>query len=282
MNYLQVNNKALRIAHQLEGVMLTLPLDFAAEKTGFPAFNLAKESLLLQDLSDLEIENNLRLGNRVECFFKYLLGKMKDYDLILQGTQIIENKITLGELDFIVFDKQNKVFEHIEIAGKFYLYDDSFLEEEKRWIGPNRTDSLFDKCEKLKNKQFALLQNEITQKLFSNIDIDVTKIRQSLYFIAQLFVPLRLKDASFPLVKPENIKGYYVNLEEFQDEKFKTCQYFVPEKQDWFSEPKHCEIWFSYQDIQNSISLHFSEYKSPLLWVKTSENRFEIIFVVWW
>lgn len=282
MNYLQFHNETLRLKHQLDGFIKTLPLDLATSLCQISFFDLKINDNLFENLSNLKIEKNLRLGNRVEYLFEYILIQMPNIDVVAKSIQIVENKITLGELDFIVFDKLKNEFIHIEIANKFYLYDANINEEKKRWIGPNRTDSLVEKCRKLEEKQFPLLENKTTQNQLKTLGIDVFNIKQALHFKAQLFVPLHLKNYIFPLVKAENIKGYFVNLKQFKQAEFKNYQYFIPEKQDWFSEPKNVEVWFTFLEIQDSISLHFKEEKSPLIWVKKNKNEFEKVFLVWW
>jgi len=282
LNYLKSHNEVLRLKHQLKGFVETLPLDLAISLCQISFFDLKIYENFFENLFSLKIDKNLRLGNRVEYLFEYALRKMPNIEVVVKSIQIVENKITLGELDFIVFDKLKNEFTHIEIANKFYLYDEKITVEKQRWIGPNRTDSLVEKCEKLRTKQFPLIDNKTTKSQLVALGIDVFRIKQAIHFKAQLFVPLHLQNKVFPLVNAENIKGYYLNLKQFQQAEFKHYEYFIPEKQDWFTEPENGEIWFTFQEIQDSILLHFKEEKSPLIWVKKNENEFEKVFLVWW
>ncbi len=71
-----------------------------------------------------------------------------DIEIIGQNIQVIENKITISELDCLILDNHKPV--HIEIVYKFYLYDESLTGNEiDKWIGPNRNDSLKHKITKL-------------------------------------------------------------------------------------------------------------------------------------
>lgn len=72
------------------------------------------------DTSDLKIENiridtKLPLGKRVEYFFEHYLNLSNRYEVLKKNIQIIKNKNTLGELDFIVFDKKENCFKHVEL-----------------------------------------------------------------------------------------------------------------------------------------------------------------------
>ena len=100
------------------------------------------------------------------CFEAYLKASSK-FELLAANLQIHSEKETLGELDYIVRNLETEKIVHIELACKFYLYDENAGElEEQKWIGPNRKDSLFDKLEKVKRKQFPLLYTtETLQKL---------------------------------------------------------------------------------------------------------------------
>jgi hypothetical protein len=61
----------------------------------------------------------------------------------------------------------------MELAYKFYLFDPSISSEPiNNWIGPNRNDSLQEKLEKLKTKQFPLLYHKLAKSKFTTVAID--------------------------------------------------------------------------------------------------------------
>jgi hypothetical protein len=65
---------------------------------------------------------------------------------LYENIQVIEDKKTIGEIDFIIEDKNTKQVIHMELAYKFYLFDPSISSEPiNNWIGPNRDDSLQEK-----------------------------------------------------------------------------------------------------------------------------------------
>ncbi|MFA9374406.1 MAG: DUF1853 family protein, partial [Poseidonibacter sp.] len=114
---------------------------------------------------------NIPLGKRVEYFFDAIIQQSPNHEKVLKNKQIIHNKLTLGEIDFILYNKKRKLYQHIEIQYKFYLYDHSIKDEISRYVGPSKNDSLILKLEKLKNKQFPLLFKEETKEYLKSVDL---------------------------------------------------------------------------------------------------------------
>lgn len=281
MHFLVSQNLKKRLLLQVDAYQNTSFFKWANRLTQIDLFWLEKQELSLQNIHTLEMPKKLRLGNRLEYFFEWLVNKNPRYQIITKSIQVVENKKTLGELDFLVLDKKNTTIIHVEIANKFYLYDQKIASENERWIGPNRNDSLVQKCEKMKTKQFPLCFHKRTQKIIEEKNIDVSKVVQQLNFKAQLFLPFG-KELILEEEILKNVKGFYISLKIFKTEVFKSYEYFIPEKQDWLVDPKHGEIWSTHLETLESILLHFEDKKSPLVWVKKPDKSFEKMFVVWW
>ena len=275
MNFLSSNSNKNRTAIQFEAYFMTPEITFINEFLEIGNFVLPS----IEDFdTPIEIPPNLRLGNRLEYFFEHVLKMSLQYEPFTKNVQIIKDKITQGEIDFIVIDNILNDILHIEISNKFYLFDDSMPNEFSKWIGPNRNDNLFLKLTKLKKKQFPLLKQDISKLLFSKLFIDTETIIQKVNIKAQLFIPYKsTKDFS-----QFEISGFYTTIKQFEEKEFKTYQFFLPEKQDWQVNPKHCELWFDYATITTQIELHFQNNKSPLIWMKNQNNEFLKVFVVWW
>ena len=103
-------------------------------------------------LAHLAQVNSGRLGLRFEAFIAFWLDLSPNYTLLAQNIQIIKDKRTLGELDFIIRDNKRDCNIHLEVAVKFYLgcppLDDPF-----NWYGTNTNDQLGKKIGHLKNHQ---------------------------------------------------------------------------------------------------------------------------------
>jgi hypothetical protein len=223
----------------------------------------------------------LRLGHQLECYFQFLIENSY-YETLTSNLQIIVDKITIGELDFILRDTITNQLIHVEIATKFYLYDPTFEDELKRWIGPNRKDSLLQKMDKLQKKQFPLLYHNQTIEVLKTLGIDVLELKQAIDFRAQLFVPFHLLDTKLPYIDAENIVGYYLSIIDFTTDYYQEQHYFLPEKLDWLIAPQYNEEWSSFSEVLLEIMNSLSNKQSPMLWMKTKENTYTKLFIIWW
>jgi hypothetical protein len=282
MSFLKAKNIQHRLFLQLKGFQSNTYLNIVGDLLDVPVFRLPKILFSEKSISRLVMPERLRLGNRLEHFFSFVIQESHNYEIIAENIQIFENKITLGELDFLILDKKKNAVIHVELAGKLYLYDPKLDGELERWIGPNRKDSLLKKTATLKNKQFPLLYTQQSENILNNFGIKHSTIRQSVSYKARLFLPYKLKEKVPDFVSIENIKGYYVNIDDFLGDRFKEFNYFIPAKQDWIVDPKYGEIWFSYKEILITVEDALEEKISPLIWIKKPDNTFETIFVVWW
>ena len=282
MSFLTKKNSKRRLYLQLIGFQSNTYLAIVSELVAIPTFRLPQIKFREADMSRLVMPERLRLGNRLERFFSFIIQESNQYELLAENIQISKNKITLGELDFLIYDKENKLVLHVELAGKLYLYDPTIKEELARWIGPNRKDSLLKKTKKLREKQFPLLYSEQTKEALLNFNLPSLTIKQQISYKARLFMPHSLKDTAPSSVSKENIKGYYIGFDEFKSYKSKNYSYFIPEKQDWIVAPKYGGIWFSFNEIVPVVEESLNNKMSPLIWLKKPDYSFATIFVVWW
>lgn len=266
---------------QFQGFLKT-PSLFLEKQKEFP-FSYFSTDLPLSNKSDFSfIPDNLMLGKRAEQFLKFYLNSSNKYRIALENFQLIENKKTLGEIDFIVEDRDTNQHLHIELSYKFYLFDPKLKPVGvSQWIGPNRNDSLLQKIEKLKNKQFPLLQHPALAETLHNHGIQVDKTTPTACFKAQLFVPFKSSSQMFTNINPAAIRGYYYTWQEFRENQQTAEGYFVPNKKEWLRAPETQKKWVSLEAIFPEIKKNISMKKSPLVWSKMgAETR--AFFIVWW
>lgn len=245
--------------------------------TGLPSFDLLSLELP-QDL-EFQIPNNIRLGHIAEKVVSLLIQSSSNYHLLYENMQIVEEKKTIGEIDFIIEEIKTQKRIHVELAYKFYLYDPAISSEPlKNWIGPNRKDALHTKLEKLKEKQFPLLKHDLTKVMLK--DIDINKVSPALCLLVSLFVPYQYKGAMSPFYK-KAIKGYYLNYEQFVGLHIETNSYYIPEKKEWGIEPSENKNWDSLKSVQPFIKERMKEEQAVLCWQK-SESIYSAFFIVWW
>lgn len=111
----------------------------------------ANPQALLDFLSQLK---STRLGLRFEMllWFWLLDDAYHPYQLLGHSIQKIDGAKTLGELDFVLYNKDTQQIEHWEVALKYYLAEaDGSLQH---WYGLNRSDTLQRKLTHFSQKQF--------------------------------------------------------------------------------------------------------------------------------
>ena len=245
--------------------------------TGVPSFNLSQ--LNLDDYPDIELPTNLRLGHLTEKIVSELIKSSRNYKVIYENVQIIEHKNTLGEIDFIIKELKTNQVIHLELAYKFYLFDPSISSVAiNNWIGPNRNDSLIKKLQKIKNKQFPLLNHKATQSKLNSVNLNYTS--QVLCLLTSLFIPYKYEGSFNPIIK-KAIKGYYLSFDQFTSLDNTLKSYYLPLKKEWGMEPSENENWTIFNDIKSIIRIFIKERQAPLCWQK-HENIYSAFFIIWW
>lgn len=260
---------------RITSVLKTTSLDTSV--TGFPTFNLSQ--LKLQNELDFELPTNIRLGHIAEKIVSELIKISINYKVVYENVQIIEEQKTIGEIDFIIEDLIEKQFIHLELAYKFYLFDPSISSNHlKNWIGPNRNDSLSEKLEKLRTKQFPLLYHKATAATFDAVALN--NVSQALCLLVSLFVPLDIKESLAPTYQ-KAVKGYYLNLATFMSLDNIEKSYYLPSKKEWGMDPSENEMWYNMKQVENQINTNMKEKQAPLCWQK-HEGIYLSFFIVWW
>jgi len=229
------------------------------------------------------------LGMQAEACFEAYLRRSKNYEVLASNIQIPKlfggknnsGKITLGEFDYIVKCRESLELCHIELAYKFYLYNpNEECSELKKWIGPNKKDSLFQKLEKLKWKQFPLLENPIAIDYLNKLDIKLPTSQQ-LCLKTHLFVPKGFTAGIWPSNYRECVVGYWIRPGEMEHEN-KSALYAMPDKKQWLLPPSEAPLdWCSYDMIVGLIECKLADRISPLIYEK-SGSAISSFFVVWW
>jgi len=218
---------------------------------------------------------NLRLGKQVEYFVEQYFNQNNAIKVIDKNILIKRGKITIGELDFLIW--HNNIPCHIEVVYKFYLYvpNDS-VSEIDCWIGPNNNDSLKEKLHKLENKQFPLFYKPESQKYLEQKGLHDIDIQQYTYFKGQLFLPYRSNIQVAELNKA-CVVGFY--LLEHQIKQFREALFYFPSKIDWLLQPSLDEEWLNYETFIEQIKEAKSIRKAPLCWIKSKSNVLSKVFI---
>lgn len=265
------------VLHQFSGFLDTPQVWNHVSFFPYPAYELDK--VRLQKIpTDLHLPPTMVLGKRMEQFFKYYVTHFSGEEIMAHNEQIIHDKTTIGELDFILKDPKTQQVSHVELVYKFYLYDPEIATEEDRWTGPNHRDSLNRKINRLLKHQFPLIHRKETFPLLDRLGVTPKEIKQKICFKANFFFPW--KDTTPESLHP--FQGSWLRASEFTGSFFESGKFFSPKKPDWPVLPHHNDTWFSFKEIRKQTELLLEKEQSPLVWMKTSNGQYLRFFIVWW
>ena len=244
---------------------------------GMRQYKLASTTVPFQPLDS---SKKLRLGKWVEHFAAHQIANHNDLDLVTDSLQIRQEKQTLGELDLLFKNKSQ--LSHLECVYKFYLYDytKSYDNNLEPWIGPNRTDALMLKLDKLRLKQLPLLQHPVTQSYIHDLGYESRNFAQYVQFRAQLFLPLNNLDIELRPLNRKCIMGFYCNINDL--DQFEGFKFYIPLKLEWLAIPSLEVDWISFSDAYKTIKDQCKSHRSPMIWLKDPEDNLQKAFVTWW
>jgi uncharacterized protein len=99
----------------------------------------------------------LRLGKYAEELLSFYFQNSPRYTLLGYNLQLIDEKLTVGEIDYLLQEKLTGYQIHLELAIKFFLKIK--IDGEYQWIGPSTKDNLSKKRTKLLKHQLQLVSN---------------------------------------------------------------------------------------------------------------------------
>ncbi|PAV26507.1 hypothetical protein CF392_05615 [Tamilnaduibacter salinus] len=141
---------------------------------------------------------NPRLGHYFERLYQTLLEDLLQWPILAQNRQVRQRGRTIGEMDFIVENRQTGEIEHHEIAVKFYLgyqHQDGAV----FWYGPNAQDRLDRKTLHMLEQQSHLATRDEARDVLEDLGL-TTPPQARIFMPGYLFYP-----DSMPLNPPSNI-----------------------------------------------------------------------------
>ena len=226
------------------------------------------------------ISGSLMLGKRAERFLSFYLQQHPKYEILAENVQIIHEKETIGEIDFLL-NHSTKGLLHLEIACKFYLYHPNAKSTAEVWCGPNNRDFLSLKKRKMQEHQFPLLHNVKTQQVLKEIDIDSEACKQTLLFQNFCFLPAHFEGTQDGVDKT-NCSGIWMNQDTFNSMRFDRELFFLPKKTNWLIDSIYNREWHLLEAVKPDIQSELTKNNSPMLWVLHPDGRTERWFIVWW
>ncbi len=117
-------------------------------------------------LQQIQRQRFRKLGPYFEALIGGWLQHHPAYELLAQGQPIHEGKRTLGEVDFLYWEKATGQLIHLEVAVKFYLSRTGRADWDD-WVGPNPIDRLARKWPRMQQHQATLLRQPAGQAWLS-------------------------------------------------------------------------------------------------------------------
>ena len=217
----------------------------------------------------------------MEHVFSYLIAASENFEVALNNLLIDEGKLRVGELDFILKEKNANTYIHVELAYKFYIINPEISEPIYRLMGPNRRDMFYTKLDKLKEKQLPLLHHNSLVQYWESHHINPDEMQQQCCFKAQLFEPFGERASIRPL-NGDCIYGKWLRFDDFNSKEFNGAQYYIPKKLEWVITPHEDVQWMNHFETLMEVNLRMVKENAPMLWVKKSDGELEKLFVVWW
>ena len=267
---------------EFQGFLETPPAWYGLGPIGIPQYTTQSVSIPPGMEKELQIPEELILGKRVEYFMAFYLENYTTACILARNLVISRDKITIGEIDFLLYDPEKEEYMHLELVYKFYLYDPDVKNGIGRWVGPNRRDSFINKLERLKYHQLPLIYREEVEPVLKSLSIPIKKVRQQVCFKASLFVPLEMMSCSLPIINNDCVIGYWIRMREFTEDLYGEFLFQTPRKQLWTLHPSDGEEWSDFNKISNQLQKLLQKERSPLVWMKKSEKVFLKFFIVWW
>lgn len=179
------------------------------------------------NLKDVNQLKYLPLGKYAEKLIEFYFQFHPHYELLHANVQLIQHKVTLGELDFLVIHKATGKTFHLEFALKYYLK--TIVNEQEIFLGPSTKDRLSRKVERLINHQCK--HSVINKNLFPEEVQDFT-FEPKLILKGCLFYPFE----KWRIKKKYNMlnQGWWIGIESIEKLK-NSCSHFsmINTKSNW-------------------------------------------------
>lgn len=210
----------------------------------------------------MQTQRATRLGIYFEQLLSFYFSHYPRFRLLAKNLQANGSQRTIGEYDFIVWDKHNQQHYHIEVAVKFYVgfpeYGDNILNDDvanipnnppiynwHQWIGPNKRDSLGIKVKHLLTHQLRLANTPEGASALATIGLTPEQVKPKLLLTGRLYLNYLEKGH-------QQLDDQKIAIKE-------TDHHSTPQKQSHANLPQHghyqtpfTQYWFDQQLLLNN------------------------------
>lgn len=189
-------------------------------------------------VSALAAGSSTRLGLYFERLWQFYLQHRANWTLLAHNLPVTQEGRTLGAFDFLL--RQDEQLWHLELTVKFYLGVSGLTQPEAwhQWRGPDSSDRLDIKLERLRTHQLALSQHPESAKLLGDLAGDGVSWQRGLVMKGYYFYPGNSgSHHSHPSpigAHPSHLRGTWWYLDEFLSQ-IHTGHWHLPSKMSWLS-----------------------------------------------
>lgn len=207
-----------------------------------------------------------RLGFYFERLYRVLLEDLLGWEVLLQNQQIQSNGRTIGELDFVVHNRNEDRIEHHEIAIKYYL---GVPEHSGRtlWYGPNARDRLDLKADRMLRLQSQRTTLPEARALLADMGIK-EPVMPRIFMPGYLFYPTGTQVSAPQSVPANHLRGQWCYLS--QVESSDLPGWVLLNKPHWIGP------WRQYEspapDAVNAALATIERAEIPLLFAKLKQD----------
>lgn len=224
---------------------------------------------LKQNPSDLkaffDIDNQFILGKYFEKLIQFIFEYFDGFKLITNGLQVIRNKRTIGEIDFIFKNLKDNRATHLEVAVKYYMGYKSSAKH-TMWIGPNGMDNLAGKIQKFTTQlSMAMFAEELSDLNLASID---KKVMLKGYFFKHI------NSEQMPhFCNPDALFGQWLYISELDKVISPNINYMIVPKRLWlgFYFDKNLEI-FDENAVDEIVNAEIQRVGKGILLAELSEG----------
>ena len=187
-----------------------------------------------------------RLGFHFEGLLSFWLEdgyarNLHPYETLANNVQLYNGKQTTGELDLILYNHEEKLVEHWELAIKFFMGSAPFAP--KNWVGINSRDNLQRKMTHMQTKQFRSVWVDTEEHGRIKIDKRYGIIK------GRFFLPINTTGFTYPTWLAPSFpihewcdKNDLTNLATLDMTRFRKARYV-----EWFSKRRFYDSYDRYQ-----------------------------------
>ncbi|WP_020406625.1 DUF1853 family protein [Hahella ganghwensis] len=232
---------------------------------------LPPPSIPSEKLQEAVKQKSRFLGPYFETLWKFLIEHSQSHDLIAHGLQVMKNRQTLGEFDFLLREQAGTQVIHQEVAVKYYLgvrlpkptgtsataeaTEGSIgsMKASSAWFGPNSIDRLDLKLHKLLEQQIHLSDHPESIEALAHLGI-LTPPSKQILMKGYLFQPLNQSLTYPPHAHPKAAFGEWLPVCDLNKIRTTSDQWVALPKLKWLSRA-HCDNRdvLSFEELQTQV-----------------------------